>query len=66
MSEPILNEPRIVPRVGHRVAAGMPEHMRVDLEGESGALADALDQAIDGVRGERPAAEHYTDSDDRQ
>jgi len=28
----------------------------VDLEGEAGALADALDQAIDGVGGEWGAA----------
>jgi hypothetical protein len=30
--------------------------MGVDLEGKSGALADTLHKAVDGVGGERPAA----------
>jgi hypothetical protein len=34
----------------------MPEHVDVDRKGESGARADALDQAIDGIGRERTAA----------
>jgi hypothetical protein len=34
--------------------AGVPEHVAVDREGESGTLADALHQPIDGIRREGP------------
>ena len=34
----------------------MAEHVSVDREGEAGALADALNQPIDGVGRERSAA----------
>jgi hypothetical protein len=53
--EPILDQPRVMARVGHSIAAGMAEHMGVDQEGEASSLADALDEAVDGVGGERPA-----------
>jgi hypothetical protein len=33
----------------------MAKHVGVNLERHSGALANALNQAIDGVRGERSA-----------
>jgi len=57
MTKPRLNPPRIVPRIGQRVAAGVPEHMDVDAEErQAGALADALHKQIDSVRGEWPAA----------
>ena len=55
MPEPILDQSRVMARVGHRIAAGMAEHMGVDQEGESGALTDTLHKAVDGVGGERPA-----------
>ena len=56
MAEPILDQPRVMARIGHRIAAGMTQHMDVDLEGESGALTDTLHKAVDGIGGERPAA----------
>ena len=43
---------RIVACIGQRVAAGMAQHVDMNLKGEAGALADALDQAIDGIGGE--------------
>jgi hypothetical protein len=42
-----------VARIRQRVSAGVAQHVGMHHEGESGALADTLDQAIDGVRGER-------------
>ena len=56
MAKPILNCPRVVALVCERVAAGVPQHVRVNLEREAGALTDALDQAIDGIGCERCAA----------
>jgi hypothetical protein len=32
------------------------QHVRVDRKGESGATADALDEAVDGIRRERATA----------
>lgn len=56
MPQPILNCPRVVPCIRQGVAAGVPEHVDVNLEREAGAFPDALDQAIDGVTGERGPA----------
>jgi hypothetical protein len=56
MAEPILNCPRVVPCVGQGIAVGVAEHVHVNLEGEAGAVADALDQPIDRIGGERAAA----------
>ena len=61
MAQPVLNCPCIMPRIGQRVAAGVPQHVDVNLEWKAGALADALDQAIDGIRGERSAALSFKD-----
>jgi hypothetical protein len=47
--------PGVVARVSEGVAAGVPEHVRMDRKGEAGAVADALDQSLDGVRRERSA-----------
>jgi hypothetical protein len=55
MAEPILNCPRVVACIGERVAAGVPEHVHVNLEWKSGALAYALEQPIDGIGRERCA-----------
>jgi hypothetical protein len=55
-AEPILDASRVVAGIGERVAAGMPKHMGMDGEGEAGALADALDEPIDGIGRERVAA----------
>src|SRR5262245_9014730 len=43
MTKPVLNCPRIMPCIGQRVAAGVPQHVDVNLEWASGTLADALD-----------------------
>ena len=42
VTKPILNRPRVVSFIGQRVAAGVAEHVYVNLEREAGALADAL------------------------
>ena len=56
MPKPILDSARIVARVGQRVAAAVAQHVSMYGEGEAGALAYALDQPIDRVGRERPAA----------
>jgi hypothetical protein len=56
VAEPILNAPRVVAGIGQGIAAGMAQHVGMDGEGKTGAHADALDQAVDGVGRERPAA----------
>ena len=45
-----------MPRIGQRVAAGVPQHVDMNLERKAGAGADALDEAIDGIGGEWSAA----------
>ena len=48
MTKPRLNAPRIVPRIGQRVAAGVPQHVEVDGgERQAGTLADTLHKQID-------------------
>jgi hypothetical protein len=49
VSEVGLQRPGVVSPVGQRIAAGVPEHVDVNLEWKT-ALTDALDQAIDGIR----------------
>jgi hypothetical protein len=44
MPKPILNCPRVVTCIGQRVAAGVPQHVDVNLEWEARALADAHSQ----------------------
>ena len=56
MTKPILNGASIVPLVGQRVPASVPQHVGVNFEGEAGALANALDEPIDGIWRERPAS----------
>jgi hypothetical protein len=56
MAEPILDASRIMARIGQGVAASVPEHAGVDLKGETNALADALNEPVDGVGRERSAA----------
>src|SRR5262249_48311263 len=48
--KPILNSPRIMPRIGQRKAAGVTQHVGMH------ALAYALDKAINGVRRKWSAA----------
>jgi hypothetical protein len=42
--------------VRQSVAAGVAEHVGMDRKGKAGALADALDQTVDGVGSKRAAA----------
>ena len=59
MPKPRLDAPRIVPRIGQCVAAGVPQPVprrgRTE-ERQTGALADALHKQVDGIRGEWPTA----------
>ncbi len=43
MTRPILDRPGVMARVGQRIPAAVPQHMRVNLERQLGALTDALD-----------------------
>jgi hypothetical protein len=52
MSEPVLNSARVVALVGQRVAASVPQHVHMDLEGQRSSLADPLYQAADGIGSE--------------
>jgi hypothetical protein len=56
VAQPVLDRPRVVPLIGQGVAAGVPEHVDVHRQADRCFLADALDQAIDGIGGERRAA----------
>src|ERR1700760_3968596 len=56
VAKPILDRPRIMPRIGQSEAAGVAEHVGVYLVVKSCALANALDKPIDGVRRERSTA----------
>ena|SRR6476660_4895874 len=56
MAKPILQRPRIMPRIGQGIAARMPKHVTVNREGKACTLADPLDQPINGVGRERTAA----------
>ena len=56
MAKPILQRPRIMPRIGQGIAARMPKHVTVNREGKARTLADPLDQPINGVGRERTAA----------
>src|SRR5215813_876504 len=56
MAEPSLQRPRVVPCIGQGIATGVPEHVRKDMEGHAGVLADALDQLPEGFGGHGAAA----------
>ena len=49
MSKPVLDCPRIVSCIGQRVAAGVPQHVRVHLEVETSALSYTFYKPIDSV-----------------
>lgn len=51
-----MDAPRVMPRIGQRITAGVPQHVNVNRERQTGALADALHKEIDGIRMERSAA----------
>ena len=56
MAEVGLQGARVVPLVGQRVAAGVPEHVRVRLEGQLGLRACPLDHAGEASGAERRSA----------
>ena len=56
VAEPILDRPGIDPVVGQLVAARVAQHVEVDRPRQLGAVADVLDQPVDGVGGERRPA----------
>ena len=56
MTKPILDCPCVMPCISQRIATGVPEHVDVNLEREACALGYSLDQAIDGIGGERGTA----------
>src|SRR5690348_16217059 len=56
VTEPRLNSPRVIPRIGERIAAGMSQHVDVHRERQTGALGYGLHKQVDGIRGERSAA----------
>jgi hypothetical protein len=61
MSHPGLNGSGIVAGVGQRIAAAVPQHVRVNREGHTGALTEARDQCVKALRRDRAAtlrAEH--------
>jgi hypothetical protein len=51
-----LQRPRVVAGIGERIAASVPEHVRVDREGHLGPRADAPEQRVEGLRRHRPTA----------
>jgi hypothetical protein len=53
VAEPILDRPGIDPVVGQLVAARVAQRVEVDRQRQLGAVADVLDQPVDGVGGER-------------
>jgi hypothetical protein len=53
MAEPALYRPGVVPLVGERVAAGVPQHVRVGLELQPGDGRRPLGHAREAGRGER-------------
>jgi hypothetical protein len=42
VAKPVLNCPRVIPGIAKSRAAGVPQHVHMNLKGEAGALADAL------------------------
>jgi hypothetical protein len=55
VAEPVLNSPRVVAGVRQSVAAAVAEHVGMCIEREASALANALDEAINGIGRERAA-----------
>src|SRR5262245_10371142 len=49
VAEPCLQRPRIVPGIGQGVAAGVPQHVREDGEGHTGAPTEALEQRAEAL-----------------
>src|SRR5215510_13514337 len=56
VAEPCLQRPRIVPGIGQGVATGVPQHVREDGEGHTGAPAEALEQRAEALGRHRAAA----------
>jgi hypothetical protein len=46
VTQPILDTSRIMPRVGQRITAGMPQHMNVDADAQFGALTNRFTRRL--------------------
>jgi hypothetical protein len=46
MPQVVLDEPRITPLIGQRIAAAMTQHVRGDVHQQAGALSDRGDQVV--------------------
>jgi hypothetical protein len=49
MPEPCLQRPRVVPGISQGVAAGVPQHVRKNGEGHTGAPAEVLEQRAEAL-----------------
>ena len=49
MTEPVLDQPRVVASIGHGIAASVAQHVGMDPERQLGALANGFHEAINGV-----------------
>jgi hypothetical protein len=49
MTEPVLDQPRVVAGVSQGVSAGVAQHVSMDPERQLGALANGFHEAINGV-----------------
>jgi len=55
MPKIVLDQPRVESLVRQVIAAGMPEHMRPDLERQPGALPYLFEQVVDSLARHRAA-----------
>ncbi len=49
----ILNQPGVRPVISQRIAAGMPQHMRMSTHRETGFMTDTGEEVIELLTGER-------------
>src|SRR3712207_1596516 len=56
VTEPLLDRAGVVAVVGELVAAAVPEHVRVDGEGEAGPLADTTHELLEAGHAQRARA----------
>jgi hypothetical protein len=49
MAEPVLDQPGVVAGIGHGIAAGVAQHVRMDPKRQLGARPNGFHEAINGV-----------------
>ena len=54
MTEPVLDQPRVMAGIGQGIAASVAQHVSVDPERQLGARAKGFHEAINGVSGNGP------------